>query len=144
MPRPRILVAGTTDAVEALTRALANEADLVPAFSVKEALQRLDAAEFDTIACNVRFDESRMFEFLQAVMERRSAKPARIIAFRVDYLPLSHTRRNAIRNALEALGVEHFVDLSHLHAEYGVDVAFEALRKVMLDETFTPPTPPRE
>ena len=138
--RPRVLVAGTSDAIEALVKALHGAADVVAAESVKEALAELDARPFDTIACNVRFDESRMFEFLQAVMDRK-LPDLRIVAFRAEDAALSHSTRSAIKNALEALGVERFVDLSQLRAEYGHDVAMEALRKIVLDGSFTPPAP---
>jgi DNA-binding NtrC family response regulator len=140
--RPRVLVAGTADAIEAVVHALHGDADLVPAQSVKEALAELAHGPFDTIACSVRFDESRMFEFLQAVMERRLAPPVRIVAFRQDDAALTQSTRSAIRAALEALGVERFIDLSQLRAEYGDDVARETLRKIVLEDTFTPPMPP--
>ena len=140
--RPRVLVAGTTDAIEVLIEALQDAADVLAAHSVKEALAQLDAAEFDTIACNVRFDESRMFEFLQAVMERKPALTTRIVSFRVERGTLKPSTRSAIRNALEALGVERFIDLSQLRTEYGDDVAMEALRKIVLDGRFDPPSPP--
>ena len=139
--RPRVLVAGTADAVEAVMAAVRDAADIVPAYSVKEALAELERASFDTIACNMRFDESRMFEFLQAVMERDLA--VRIVAFRIGRTLMSRSSRNAIRNALEALGVERFVDYSQLRAEYGEAVALETLRKVVLDDSFTPPSPPK-
>lgn len=132
--RPRVLVAGTPDAVDALIAAVRDAAEIVPAYSVKEALAALDSGEFDTIACNVRFDESRMFEFLQAVMERR--KDLRIICFRIEGTALRQSTRNAIKNALEALGVERFVDLSKVRTEYGEAVALETLRKIVLDDTW--------
>jgi len=132
--RPRVLVAGTADAIEALAFALGDDAELVPAESVREALARLDAGPIDTIACNVKFDESRMFEFLQAVMERQ--RPVRIVAFRIDRRPLSASIRNAIQNALEALGVERFIDLALVRARDGDAVALETLRKIVLDETW--------
>jgi DNA-binding NtrC family response regulator len=140
--RPRVLVAGTADAIEAAAQALQGDADLVPAQSVKEALAELAHGPFDTIACSVRFDESRMFEFLQAVMERGTTPPVRIVAFRLDDSVLTQSTRNAIRAALEALGVERFIDLSQLRAEYGDDVTRETLRKIVLEDTFTPPAPP--
>jgi DNA-binding NtrC family response regulator len=138
--RPRVLIAGTADAIDALVETLRGAAEVVAAESVKEALNELDRGAFDTIACSVRFDESRMFEFLQAVMERRLT--VRVVAFRLDDAALSNSIRNAIRSALEALGVERFVDLSQLRAEYGDDVARETLRKTVLEERFAPPSPP--
>lgn len=142
MVRPRVLVAGTADAIEALVAALHGAAEVVPAKSVKEALAELDRrGPFDTIACSVRFDESRMFEFLQAVMERKLTPRTRIIAFRMNDPALTQSTRNAIRAALEALGVEHFIDLSQLRTEYGEDVARETLRKIVLEDDFSPPAP---
>jgi hypothetical protein len=138
--RLRVLVAGTADAMEAVRAAVRDDAELVQAYSVKEALARCDEAAFDVIACNVRFDESRMFEFLQAVMER--GLPARLVSFRVGEHPLAASSSRSIRNALEALGVQRFVDLSQIGDEYGDAAALETLRKVILDETFTPPAPP--
>jgi hypothetical protein len=134
-------VAGTNDAIEALARALAGDADILEARSLKEALAALKRGPFDTIACNVRFDESRMFEFLQAVTEYKHGGPLRIVAFRADDTALTHSTRTAIRAALEALGVERFADLSQLRAEFGDEVALETLRKMVLDENFTPPAP---
>jgi DNA-binding NtrC family response regulator len=139
--RPRVLVAGTADAIEALVQAVKDAAEIVTAESLSEALYRLDSGPFDTIVCNVRFDESRMFEFLQAVTQRDSLASARIVSFRAEDTPLSNNTRKAIRNALEALGVEHFVDLAQLSAEYGEDVAYETLRKLVVDAKFAPPAP---
>ena len=99
MSRPRVLVAGTYDAIDALSQALGGEADLVAARSVKEALAELQRGSFDTIVCSVRFDESRMFEFLQAVMQHPHARPPRIVAFRANESALTHSTRTAIRNA---------------------------------------------
>ena len=138
--RPRVLVAGTADAVEAVRQALRDEAEVCPAYSVEDALASFASNHFVSVACNVRFDESRMFEFLQALMERSAG--VRVVAFRVDEQALSKSIRDAIRNALEALGVQRFVDLSQLRAEYGDEVARETLRKLILDEGFSPPSGP--
>ena len=124
-------VVGAADAVRA---------DVV--LVARDLLQRFDEDGFDTVACNVRFDESRMFEFLQALMDRR--RVARIVAFRVGETVMAPASRNAIRNALEALGVEHFIDLIQIGDEYGDDVALETLRKMILDESFAPPSPPEK
>ena len=140
MAHPRVLVAGTADAVEAVRDALQRDAEVVAAYSVKEALARFDEDGFDTVACNVRFDESRMFEFLQALMER--SRRARIVSFRVSERPLAASSSRSIRNALEALGVRRFVDLSQIGDEYGDAAALETLRKVILDAAFVPPAPP--
>ena len=140
MGNPRVLVAGTADAIQAFARALHGAAEVVPAESVKEALAELDRGAFQVIACNVRFDESRMFEFLQAVMERKLAG-VRLIAFRLERRPLSKSSRAAITHALEALGVERFVDFAQVRVPYDQGAALETLRKVVLEESFVPPAP---
>ena len=131
-----MLVAGTADAIEALAFVLGEDVELVAAQSVKEALGELDRGRFDTIACNIRFDESRMFEFLQAVMERNPGGAIRLVAFRVEARPLSPSILNAVKSALEALGVERFIDCAQVRARDGEAVALETLRKIVLDENW--------
>src|ERR1051325_11452563 len=80
--RPRVLIAGTHRAIELLEELLRDHAEIVGARSVRDALERLDDGEYDTIACNVRFDESRMFEFLQGVRERPGGEAMRVVSFR--------------------------------------------------------------
>ncbi len=141
----RVLVAGTADAIDAVREALEHDdAQVVAAHSVREALEHCARQSFDVIACSVRFDESRMFEFLLALMQKESPCASRIVAFRSGGGPLTMSTRTAIRQALEALGVERFVDLHLVTYHYGKAVARETLRKMVLDERFTPPGPRSE
>lgn len=64
MNKPRVLVAGTTPAIERVREILGGEVDTIAARSMREALQRLESHP-DLIVCNVRFDESRMLDLLQ-------------------------------------------------------------------------------
>jgi len=123
-----VLVAGTHRAIELLEGLLREDAELVSARSVREALARLDEGDYDTIACNVRFDESRMFEFLQGVRERPGGERARVVSFRAGGSRLSPSMRDAIRHGLEALGVEVFLDLPQLQADFGREAALVLLR----------------
>jgi hypothetical protein len=84
----------------------------------------------------VRFDESRMFEFLQGVMQHPTCSQVRLVAFRLERNPLSKSTRDAITHALEALGVERFVDFALVREQYDEAVAMETLRKVVLDPTW--------
>jgi CheY-like chemotaxis protein len=141
----RVLVAGTADAIDAVRKALQHDvAHVVAAHSVREALERCAQEDFDVVACSVRFDESRMFEFLQALMERSPPCSARIVSFRSTGAPLTPSLRNAIRQALEALGVERFIDLPQIERHYDAAAASETLRKMVLDERFSPPAPAEE
>jgi CheY-like chemotaxis protein len=129
--RPRVLVAGTSDAIALLERLLGAQAELVPARSVREALARFDEGGYDVIACNVRFDESRMFEFLQGLRERPGGDKARVVCFRAEGTELSSSMRSAIRHGLEALGVTTFVDLPQLTADHGPEAAAAVLEHVI-------------
>ena len=131
---PRILVAGTTDAIEALSEVLQNDAELIAAYSVRDALERFDP-KIDLVVCNVRFDESRMFDFLLALRQRPGGAEVRVVSFRIAGAELSPRMRSSIRSALEALGVETFVDVPQLEMQYGRTVALEALRQVVLHAT---------
>ncbi len=137
--KARVLVAGTAGAVNAVHEALAHDdAHIVAAYSVREALERCAAEQFDVIACSVRFDESRMFEFLQALTVSEPPCSARIVALRGDGGPLKASVRDAVRHALEALGVERFVDLQEVSRLYGAAAARETLRKLVLEKGFVP------
>lgn len=128
---PRILAAGTTDAIEALTQLLHAEAELVPAYSVRDALDRFDE-RIDLVVCNVRFDESRMFDFLLALRQKRGGTGVCVVSFRIAGAELSPRMRSSIRGALEALGVDTFVDVPHLANQYDRPTALETLRQVIL------------
>ena len=130
-PRPRVLVAGTRQGIAAVFEVLGEEADLVGAESVVEALTEVERG-VRLIICNVRFDDSRMFDFLGALAGRRSAQGVPVICCRVLHRPLSAGARRAIALALEALGVAEFVDMQAIEEEQGVQAAREALRRAAL------------
>ena len=127
-----MLVAGTRGAIELLSDLLGDDAEVVSARSVREALERLGDGDYGTIACNVRFDESRMFEFLQGVRERPECQGIPIVAFRAGGARMSQSMRNAIRYGLEALGVDVFIDLPQFEAELGREQAHAMLRDTVL------------
>jgi CheY-like chemotaxis protein len=127
----RILIAGTRDAIEALSEVLHHDAELVSARSVREALDLFDA-RVDMVVCNVRFDESRMFDFLLALRQKPGGANVRVVSFRIAGAELSQRMRASIKAALEALGVQTFVDVPQLEPIYGRQVALETLRQVIL------------
>lgn len=129
--RRRILIAGTSEAIEVLATLLHEDADLIAARSVQEALSRFDAQPFDAVACSVRFDESRMFDFLQALRQRRAGRDVRVVCFRVAADELTPRSHKAISQALEALGVTVFLDMPQLAARHGAEVAAEILRRTV-------------
>jgi len=131
-PRPRVLVAGTRQGIASVREVLDTEAELVGAQSVAEALAEVERGGLDLIICNIRFDDSRMFDFLGALGERPTARSVPVICCRVLHRPLSVGARRAIALALEALGVAEFVDMQAIEEEQGTDAAKEALRRAAL------------
>lgn len=130
VPSPaRILVAGTREAVRTIRRIAGSEAEIIAAYSTDEALRRLDA-RVDLIVCNVRFDESRMFDFLEAALSRLPGIP--IVCCRVSITELGEGVRHAIEMALDAIGVDTFVDCAPLYRDKGEAGAAEALRRAIL------------
>lgn len=61
-----MLIAGTQQAIEVLQGVLGRDFEVLSATSIHEALYLL-VPRVDLILCNVRFDDSRMFEFLHAL-----------------------------------------------------------------------------
>jgi hypothetical protein len=130
-PRPRVLVAGTKQGIASVREVLRDDCELVGAQSVAEALAAVERG-VDLIICNVRFDDSRMFDFLGALAGRPAARGVPVICCRVLHRPLSAGARRAIALALEALGVDEFVDMQAIEEERGQEAAREALRRAAL------------
>jgi response regulator RpfG family c-di-GMP phosphodiesterase len=133
--KPRVLVAGTREAVRTLRGLLAEDAELIAAYSTDDALALLERRP-DLVVCNVRFDESRMFDFLQAVRARSPALP--IVCCRVSVTELRDSVHHAIEMALDALGIETFVDCAPLYRERGEAGAADALRRAILTRPAAP------
>lgn len=129
----RVLIAGTEEAVRLLTDVLAGDLEIVCARSVREALQRLTThGPFHYVVCNVSFDESRMFDFLQALRAAELQPPPRVVCVHAKPSALSPRARPAIEAALEALGVHALVDFAELVAVRGELAARQILRTTIL------------
>jgi CheY-like chemotaxis protein len=129
MSRPRLLVAGTSAAIDTIEHLLGAEVDYVPARRLDDALHSLEAHP-DMIVCNVRFDESRMFDLLQAAKTEPATRETPFVCIRLAPLPPSW--RRCIEAAVLAIGATAFVDLSALERDRGRDAAEQALRDIVL------------
>lgn len=127
---PRVLVAGTQEAVDTARAALGEEFELAAAYSVAEALKAV-AGGVELVLCNVRFDDSRMFDFLGALNAMPSARRIPVICCRVERGPISAGARRGIELALEALGVLAFLDMHELESRDGPEAARAALREAV-------------
>lgn len=128
--RPRVLVAGTREAIELLALAVERDAELVHALSVEEALQRLDPA-IELVVCDVRFDSSRMFDFLGA-LKNGDYRDLPVVCFRAGRSVHPDSTQRAIELALGALGVNAFVDLPAVARARGLEGAVQDLREIVL------------
>jgi hypothetical protein len=124
-----VLLAGTQQAIDTMHSVFGDELELVEARSIDEALVCLEGG-IDLIVCSVRFDESRMFNFLQALHERPNARSIPVICCRTAPEALSREVRRAVEMALQALGVGTFVDLAALREQFDESIAAETLRQL--------------
>ena len=127
----RVLVAGTQDVVDAARAALGGELEIATAFSVAEALKEVERG-VELVLCNVRFDDSRMFDFLGALNAMPSSRRLPVVCCRVARSPVSGGARRGIELALEALGVLAFLDMHELEARDGLEAARAALRAAVM------------
>jgi len=130
--RPRVLIAGTQQAIDDLREVLGRDFEVLSATSIHEALDLLDP-HVDLILCNVRFDDSRMFEFLHALQSTPAGHGVPVICCRLQNDPLSPRVRRAIEYALEALGITTFIDRPLLLERHHPAVIDEMLRQLVLD-----------
>ena len=128
MNKPRVLVAGTLPAIESVQQFLGTGVDYVSATSLDDALRRLEAHP-DVIFCNVRFDESRMIDLLQAAKAQAATRDTPFVCFRLA--PLSLSMRKAIEITVLALGAMAFVDLSSLDSDADREAS---LREMILSQ----------
>ena len=129
--RPRVLVAGTQEVIDAARAVFGGELQLTSAYSVGEALRQVENG-VDLVLCNVRFDDSRMFDFLGALNAMPPARQMPVICCRMQRTPMSGGSRRGIELALEALGVVAFVDMHDLEQKYGEPAAKAALRDAVM------------
>ena len=127
----RVLVAGTQDAVDTARAALGGELELAAAYSVAEALKEVEGG-VELVLCNVRFDDSRMFDFLGALNAMPRAKRLPVVCCRVARSPVSAGARRGIELALEALGVLAFLDMHEVETRDGLEAARAALRATVM------------
>ena len=128
--RPRVLIAGTEIAISTCERLIGDAADVIEARSLAQALERIDPT-VSLIISSVRFDESRMFDFLTALEARRDRCRAKVICCRVVSQPLSATMYQAIETTARALGVIAFFDLDTEVRRHGQEAAERRLAELI-------------
>lgn len=127
--RARILLASTPDSESILREALKPiDADVVCAFTC-DAAKSIVAAGVDMVVCSLRFDESRMFDFIAEVGHERPQLPLVCCHVRAE-IP-EHSLRAAF-TAAGYLGAVAVVDFPEVARREGLPDAQAALRGAVL------------
>jgi hypothetical protein len=124
---PRVLAAGTHDAIDLVRRLLDGDAIVVPALSVEAAVQRLDTG-IALILANIGFDDSRIFDFLGALQEG-AYRGVPVVCFRMRGASLPPAMEKSVEMALAEIGIAAYVDLDAIGRERGSDHALATLRE---------------
>lgn len=129
-PPPRILLASTLDGMVVLRRALAPlEARTTCAYSHDEALQQVDRG-IDVVVCSLRFDESRMLDFVAEMGRAHPGLPFVCCSVLESDLPAQSLR--AAFTAAGHLGAVAVLDLPDLVRREGAELAERSLREAVL------------
>lgn len=128
---PVVLLAGTHEAIVTAKSALGPLFAYRTAANVHDAMSQL-LPDIDVIVCNVAFDESRMFDFIQAARSSQWERIIPIICLRQRVL--TKPTHDAIELSLHAFERVSFIDLYALNQERGAAYALSALRQAVLDE----------
>jgi PleD family two-component response regulator len=130
--RPRVLVAGTARAIRVVRQSLGDTVELVFASTAAEALGHC-GGEVDLLVTHVTFDESRMLDLLQSLRARAANRRVPVVCLRL-FGNLSEAMRQAIVEALDALGDARFIDLYEMREQLGEDAALRRLGELLREE----------
>lgn len=110
--RPRVLIAGNEQGVRLIAGALGPDFDILIVSLLGEALASLGAGRFDYVVCTTRFDESRMFDFLEALRRSAMQPRPRVVCVHASTPPLAGRIRRIIEVSLQALEVDALFDFT--------------------------------
>ncbi|HEX6321207.1 MAG TPA: hypothetical protein VFZ84_20260 [Burkholderiales bacterium] len=127
--KPRLLLAGTPSGLRVLCPLLDGEAELLTAETLPQAT-RLLGPDVDVILCTLRFDESRMFDFLRVA--KRSAPDVAFVCCRATPGTISERAIEAIALAARSAGAAGYLDLARLRGRYGVAAGDAKFRAILL------------
>ena len=116
-------------AIKTLEQLLGAGVDYLPARSMDDAVHGFELHP-DMIVCNVRFDESRMMNLLQAAKESPATRETPFLCLRLAPMPASW--KKGVEVAALALGAIAFVDLSSMEKDLGRAAAEQELRRIVL------------
>lgn len=133
----KVLIAVRPADLRVVSEALGSEFDLIFCHTLKDAVANL-SADIGLIACGVRFDNGRMFEFLNAVKAHPATQALPFYLILGTEKGYSKAIMHGIKSAAALKGVTEFTDLAGLQAKLGKEDAHELLRAV-IRKYVTPP-----
>lgn len=119
-PRPTVLLACTAQSLARLRPLLADLAEVMPAFTLDDALSRL-GHEPSLIVCNMKFDDSRMLEL--AAQASRDYPHIPFLCCRTSPSDLPAASMHAADAAAANLGAAGFFDLVAMSVRLGDEEA---------------------
>src|SRR5689334_5030952 len=105
-----VLVAGTADAVHTARLMLGERFDYRCAFSLEQARASLRPAP-ELIVCNMRFDDARMLDFLEALRDDDECSRLPVVCFHAHGWELCASAEETLQAMLRSFGNARFVDL---------------------------------
>jgi hypothetical protein len=126
-----VLVAGTLDAVSTARLIIGEQFDYRCAFSLEDAQAQLRPS-LELVLCNMRFDDARMIDFLQALRAAPQCACLPVVCFHAHGWEVSRSAQQAIEAVLQTLDNARFVDLYAISRSRGVAAAAAALREAVL------------
>lgn len=124
--KPRILLATSLEAEVPLTKALADAYILLPCHTQAEGASILSESggDIDLILCTLRFDDRRMYDFLQHVKTNDQTRSIPFVCLTVTRSALGNEDIQTINAALEKMvkgfGGSGFIDYFGWCKEYGM------------------------
>ena|SRR5258706_6648388 len=120
----RLLAAVTDLGYVHVRRALGEQFELVPAFSMLQARVAITSDGIAAILCSIHFDESRMFDLLH--FARHAAPGTPFICCRILHSPLNDGVLAGLAHAAEIKGALGFIDYHETQRRDGTAAAAKA------------------
>ncbi len=118
------------DDLPVVADALGSAFDLIICHTLEDAQSHL-AENIGLIACGVRFDNGRMFEFLHAAKAHPHTQSVPFYLLLSAGKSYSKAILHGIKSAAIVLGAAGFTDLSRLENNLGKEKTYEMLREVI-------------
>jgi hypothetical protein len=131
-PAPKtILVADVASGQDTIRNIVGNDAAVMGASTLQSAMRRIEAGEPQLVICGIHFDESRMFDLLQAANATAQGRLLPFLCFREIESELPPALFQGMEMSCRAMGAAGFVDLHHLKQLYGVEEADRTFRDII-------------